>query len=89
MAEDKSALLKYVSHKTIQPDPLPVLNDWMRVCELWYKDMDAWRKVNVKPSLTCTKPPWGGEVPLVDMVSTFIGFESDIDFLKDGPLYAS
>jgi hypothetical protein len=36
------------------------------------------------PGITAkyTAPPWGGEYPFVEMVSTFLPYYPDIDFMK-------
>jgi hypothetical protein len=55
---------------------------WIRVCEYWYRDFDAWRKAVLESPPEYTPPPWKGEYPFVDMASTFVPYEHDIDLLK-------
>lgn len=85
-AKEQPGLLRYVSHRTIQPQPPPLLDLWHRVSELWYEDFASWRKAVVESPAQYTSPPWGKEEPFVDMVSTFVGYKPDVDFLRDNPL---
>jgi len=55
---------------------------WIRVTELWYKNMADWRKANIESPPKFTSPPWGGKYPFVEMTSNFIDLKSDIDFLR-------
>lgn len=76
-------LLKFVSHRTLDDSPLP--NPWHRMSELWFEDLATWRNAFVGAPLRYTAPPWGGTLPFVDMVSTFIPYRPDVDFLRDSP----
>jgi hypothetical protein len=88
--KQQPGLLKYVSHRSITvpkhekhgPFPTP----WQRVEELWYEDFAAWRNANIESPPGYTRPTWGKEEPFVDMVSIFVGYKPDVDFLKDNPL---
>jgi hypothetical protein len=55
---------------------------WVRVLEYWYTDLDAWRKAVLESPPEYTKPSWGGEYPFVEMISTFIPYYHDVDFLE-------
>jgi hypothetical protein len=55
---------------------------WVRICEYWYKDFDAWRKAVLETPPDYTPPTWGGGYPFVEMKSTFIPYYHDVDFLK-------
>jgi hypothetical protein len=55
---------------------------WVRLCEYWYTDFNAWRKAILESPPEYTPPPWGGEYPFVEMASTFIPYYHDVDFLK-------
>lgn len=63
---------------------MPGTRSWVRVNEYWYKDMDAWRKAVMESPPRYTAPPWGGNYPFVDMISTFIPYMHDVDFLMGG-----
>lgn len=76
-------LLRYVSYRKI-PDA-PFQTPWHRVAELWYEDLAAWRE-GIKMAERCTPPRWGGSFPFVPMVSIFVGYKPDVDFLRDNPL---
>lgn len=64
------------------PPMMPARRSWVRLCEYWYKDFDAWRKAVLESPPKYTAPPWGGEYPFVEMASTFIPYYHDVDFLK-------
>ena len=94
-AVKQPGLLKFVSHRTLNyneempsGDMTPEMMEFMsrprpvRLCEYWYNDFNAWRKAVLESPPDYTTPPWGGEYPFVDMVSTFLPFYPDIDFLK-------
>jgi hypothetical protein len=55
---------------------------WVRVNEYWYKDFDGWREAALGSPPAYTAPDWGGEYPFVEMVSTFIPYMHDVDFLR-------
>jgi hypothetical protein len=61
---------------------MPEIKRWVRVCEYWYEDFEAWRKAVLESPPQYTPPSWGGEYPFVEMTSTFIPFHHDVDFLK-------
>lgn len=56
---------------------------WVRVLEYWYTDLDAWRKAVLESPPEYTKPSWGGEYPFVEMISTFVPYYHDVDFLEN------
>jgi hypothetical protein len=64
------------------PQEMPAMKTWVRVLEYWYKDLDAWRKAVLESPPQYTKPPWGGEYPFVEMISTFVPYYHDVDFLE-------
>jgi len=87
----QEGLIGFYSYKAITeglPSMGPEMEDpskkhpWIRVSELWYKDMAAWRKANIESSPKYTPPSWGGKYPFVEMTSNFIDLKPDIDFLK-------
>ena len=61
---------------------MPKMKSWVRVNEYWYKDFDAWRKAVLESPPTYTAPSWEGKYPFVEMISTFIPYMHDVDFLK-------
>jgi hypothetical protein len=63
---------------------MPKRQSWVRVNEYWYKDFDAWRKAVLESPPTYTAPPWGGKYPFVQMISSFLPYMHDVDFLKGG-----
>ena len=66
------------------PSGMPKMKTWVRVNEYWYKDVDAWRKAVLESPPKYTAPSWGGTYPFVEMISTFIPYMHDVDFLKGG-----
>ncbi len=66
------------------PSGMPKTKAWIRVNEYWYKDVDAWRKAVLESPPKYTAPPWGGTYPFVEMISTFLPYMHDVDFLKGG-----
>jgi hypothetical protein len=63
---------------------MPARKEWVRVNEYWYEDMDAWREAVLESPPDYTVPSWGGEYPFVEMISTFLPYRHDVDFLKGG-----
>lgn len=76
-------LLRFVSHRAIEP---PLLPGSVRVSELWYRDMDAWRRANVESPPNLTPPFWTGEAPFLDLQTTFVADRPDVDFLGESRL---
>jgi hypothetical protein len=76
------APIKDTSSPVGLPAATPEQLAWVRVTEMWYEDMDAWRKAVLESPPKYTPPPWGGEYPFVTMVSNFIDLKPDVDFLK-------
>jgi hypothetical protein len=66
------------------PSGMPKTKNWVRVNEYWYKDFDAWRKAVLDSPPKYTAPSWGGQYPYVEMISTFLPYTHDVDFLKGG-----
>lgn len=83
-AAKQPGLLRFVSHRALKNPPFPT--PWLRVSELWYEDFSAWRKAVIESPPRYTPAPWGGSYPFVNMVSTFVPYKPDVDFLKDNPL---
>ena len=85
-AKEQPGLLRYSSHRAIDLTlkGLPGPSQWLRVNEMWYENLDAWRTA-IESTANYTPPPWGGEYPFVDMASSFIGYKPDVDYLKDHP----
>lgn len=83
-AAKQPGLLNFFSHKCISG--VKRLDkgekEWVRVCEYWYEDFDAWKKAVIESPPDYTPPSWGGEYPFVEMVSTFIPYMHYVDFLK-------
>jgi hypothetical protein len=63
---------------------MPKMKNWVRINEYWYKDFDAWRKAVLDSPPKYTAPSWGGQYPYVEMISTFLPYMHDVDFLKGG-----
>ena len=61
---------------------MPMMKQWVRMCENWYTDFDTWRKAVLESPPEYTAPSWGGEYPFVEITSTFIPYYYDVDFLK-------
>jgi hypothetical protein len=79
------AMMNMPDMEGLDPDMTPGMpggQSWVRVCEYWYTDFDAWRKAVLDSPPAYTTPPWGGEYPFVEMRSTFIPYYHDVDFLK-------
>ena len=79
-AKTQPGLLRYISHLSV---------DWLRerwpctrISEMWYRNIDDWRKAVIESPPNYTLPPWGGEYPFVDMVSNFVDLKPDVDFLR-------
>jgi hypothetical protein len=83
-AKQQPGLLKFVSHRVMKNPP--IVTPYHRVTEMWYESFDAWRKAVIDSPPKYTPPPWGRKEPFVDMVSTFLPYKPDVDFLKDNPL---
>jgi len=83
-AKQQPGLLKFVSHRGLENSP--VNTSWQRMTEMWYQDFNAWRKAVIESPVKYTKPPWGGDDPYAGMVSTFVPYKPDVDFLKDNPV---
>ena len=82
--KEHPGLLRYVSHRALE-NPL-FSGVWHRMSELWYENMDAWRRAAVDSPPRYTPPPWNGEYPFVHLVSVFVRNKPDVDFLKDDPI---
>jgi hypothetical protein len=82
-AKQQPGLLKFVSHRGFENPPIST--SWQRMTEMWYQDFNAWQKAVIESPVKYTKPPWGGDDPFVGMVSTFVPYKPDVDFLKDNP----
>ncbi len=82
--KEQPGLLKYVSHRALE-NPL-FSGVWHRMSELWYENMDAWRRAVVDSPPRYTPPPWNSEYPFVHLVSVFVRNTPDVDFLKDNPI---
>lgn len=80
---EQDGLLRFVSHRAVEPSLLP---GSVRVSELWYEDMEAWRKAVVDSPLDYTPPPWAKGAPFLDLQTTFVGYKPDVDYLKDNPM---
>ena len=83
-AKEQPGLLRYVSHRVMEKPP--IVTPWHRVAEMWYEDFDAWRKAVIDSPPKYTPPSWRKEEPFVDMISTFVPYKPDVDFLRDNPL---
>lgn len=74
-------LKRFVSYKSA--DPLTRADQWVRMCELWFDDYDAWRAAVLDAPPAFTKPRWGGEFPFTDIISLFTGAQADMDFMRE------
>lgn len=85
-ASEQPGLLRYVSHRAIdlKLTGMAAPSPWLRINEMWYENVDTWRKA-IESAKDYTPPPWGGEYPFVDMVSNFVGYKPDVNYLKDNP----
>lgn len=90
-ATRQPGLLKFVSYRPWEipnepeediPDDLSKRRPWVRMCEYWYTDLDAWRKAVIESPPEYSAPSWGGEYPFVEMISTFIPYYHYYDFLE-------
>lgn len=93
-AVKQPGLLKFVSYRVwknpagegeeipAEVKEMPGFRKWVRLCEYWYNDFDAWRIAVLESPPEYTTPSWGGEYPFVDMVSTFLPYYPDIDFME-------
>jgi hypothetical protein len=96
-AVKQPGLLKFVSYRSWEPqravsgaptagatmpDGMIKPRSWVRMCEYWYKDIDAWRKAVLDSPPAYTAPSWGGEYPFVDMMSSFIPYYYYYDFMN-------
>lgn len=83
----QAGLLRYVSHRLLDnpPDGLSTDAPWHRVEEMWYENYDTWRKAVIESPPAYTPPPWKRELPFVELVSNFLKYKPDVDFLKDNP----
>ena len=76
--------MRYISFRVL--DKPPFRTPWHRIDEVWYEDFDAWHKANFEATPKYTAPTWRKTEPFVDMVSSFIKYKPDYDFLKDNPM---
>ncbi len=81
--KQRSGLLRFVSHRVLENPPFST--PWQRVSELWYEDVSAWHEAIGRTAPQFTPPSWSRTPPFVDMVSTFVGYKPDVDFLRDDP----
>jgi hypothetical protein len=77
-------LLRFVTYDAF-PGPQPMSRwtkrPWVRLSELWFENYSAWRAAILESPPDLTPPPWGGEFPFVEMVSTFVPHLPDVDVL--------
>lgn len=71
----KEGMRRFVSYSSA--DPLTRADAWVRMCELWFDDYDAWRAALLDSPPAFTAPHWSGEFPYVDIVSIFTGAQSE------------
>jgi len=83
---NQEGLLRFVSHQAVDPPLMPGPFQYPRVCELWYEDLDAWRKAVIEDPPDYTPPPWGDGEPFLEIGSTLVGYKPDVDFLRDDPV---
>jgi hypothetical protein len=54
--------------------------------ELWFKDYEAFRKASFEANIKYTAPAWAKpNERWLEVVSAFIGYEPDVDFLREKP----
>jgi len=56
---------------------------WARMCELWFDDYPAWQKALLTAPPKFKAPPWDGDFPFGEIISTFTPPIPDMDFLRD------
>jgi len=92
----QEGLLRHISFKALEggapPPGGPPLGDmpgglkmgepWDRLTEMWYRDMDAWKKAVIDNPVKYTAPSWSDKYPYVDYLSNFVYYKPDMDFLK-------
>lgn len=83
-AKQQAGLLKYTSHRVLEKPPVPT--PWHRIEELWYEDLEGWRKAVIESPPRYTAPAWRKEEPFVDYASAFVRYKPDYDFLRDNPM---
>lgn len=76
-----NGLRRFVCYKTV--DPPANAQSWIRMCELWFDDYNAWKAAMLTSPPTFTAPSWGGTYPYFPMISTFTHQNADFDFLRD------
>jgi hypothetical protein len=85
-------LRRYIGYRAVGRDRDPTVGrdrpvarerGYQRVVELWFDSYQDWRKAILESPPAFTAPPWGGEYPFVEMISTFIGERPDVDFIND------
>lgn len=81
-AARQPGLLRLACHEAALPERKGENGDWIRVCEYWYRNAEAFRNAVLLHPPAYTPPPWGGRYPFVRMASTLIGTTPDADFLK-------
>ncbi|MBI2829655.1 MAG: hypothetical protein HYX81_00685 [Chloroflexi bacterium] len=78
--KQQAGLLKYVCYTCVPGASMH------RVEELWYRDLDAWRKAVVESPPSYTPPSWAKkEEPFVDMTSTFVRLKPTWDWFRERP----
>jgi hypothetical protein len=83
-AKRMPGLLRYVSYKAVKDSPIQ--SPWVRVTELWFKDYEAFHKAAFESGIKYTPPPWAKENQRwLEVVSTFVGYDPEVDFLRDRP----
>ena len=83
-AKQMPGLLRYISYKAIKDSPIKT--PWVRMTELWFKDYDAFRKATFESGIKYTAPAWAKENQRwLEVVSSFIGYEPEVDFLREKP----
>jgi len=85
---NQPGLLRYYSFRTHQFPGHPAY-PWHRVSELWYENLNAWKRAVVDAPPAYTVPPWARHErypflePYLDFASAFILERPTNDFLRD------
>ena len=89
-AMQQPGLLRYFAHRIVAvPEKWISPTPWHWLIEMWYEDLNDWRKALVESPPRYTRPSWATNneypfvKPAVEFVSTFVGETPEIDFLKD------
>src|SRR5262245_11977256 len=85
-ARQMLGLLRYISCKAVKDSP--IRTPWAPMTGLWFKDYEAFRKANFESSNKYMEPAWAKpNQRWLEVVSSFIGYEPEVDFLRERPRF--